>query len=169
MIHLQVFVCAAVAFVGAFFLHVLVWRIFKPRNDINALGLVFVVLPFVAGVALFFVFREKFPLAHFVLSALLYLAVAAAYIQTYPGMRSNVPTLVIVNLVGRSKSGLTVEQIKTTLTQEQMVQNKVEELADEGFVTIAPDQSIQLTARGRTLASIFITYRRLLGLNEGAG
>jgi hypothetical protein len=169
MIHCEVFVSAAAAFVIAFVLHVLVWRILKPRNDINALGLVFIVLPFVAGGALFLAYKETFCLADFVLSALLYLTVAAAYIQTYPGMRSNVPTLVIVNLIGRSKSGLTIEQIKATLTQEQMVQNKVEELADEGFVTMTSDQSIQLTARGRLLANCFIAYRRLLGLSEGAG
>lgn len=169
MIHPQVFVSAAAAFVLVFVLHVFVWRVFKPRNDINALGLVFVVLPVIGGVALFLALREKFSLADFILSALLYLAVAAAYIQTYPGMRSNVPTLVIVNLIGRSQTGLTIEQLKATLTREQMVQNKVEELADEGFVTIAPDQSVQLTARGKLLANCFILYRKLLGLREGAG
>jgi hypothetical protein len=169
MIHPQVFVSAAAAFCLAFVLHVLVWRLFKPRNDINALGLVFIVLPFAAGGALFLVFKESVAPADFALAALLYLAVAAAYIQTYPAMRTNAPTLVMVNLIGRSKSGLTMEQIKATLTQAQMVQSKVEELADEGFITIGPDQSIQLTARGKMLANCFIAYRKLLGLNEGAG
>jgi hypothetical protein len=160
---------AAATFVIVFIIHVLAWRILKPRNDINALGWVFGVVPLLAGIGLLVAFQDRSWLADFALSALLYFAIAAAYIQTYPGMRSNVPTLVIVNLIGRSKSGLTIEQIKQVLTQQQMVQDKVEELADEGFVTIGSDQSIHLTTRGRTLASIFIVYRRLLGLNEGAG
>jgi hypothetical protein len=169
MIHPQVFVSAAVAFAIAFVLHVLVWRIFKPRNDINALGLVFIVLPLVAGGALFGLFRGAVPLGDLILAVILYLTAAAVYIQTYPAIQSNSPSLVIVHLIGRSKSGMTLEQLKSTLTEAQMVQNKIGELADGGFATVASDQTIQLTPRGKLLADVFIAYRKLLALHEGAG
>jgi hypothetical protein len=106
------------------------------------------------------------------LAFVLYLALAGAYIQTYPAIYANAPSLFIVHLIGRSKSGLSLSGLQEAMSTTGItsLDERMKDLVNDSLIAVAPDQSVRLTIAGKILVVFMITLRqKILGLKEGEG
>lgn len=169
MLYLSCLAWGLGSFVAMFIVHLAVWRSGRVQREMLWLFLLFLFLPIVAAVIAVFV---GVSISEVLMALLLYLAVAAAYIQTYPALKEDIPSfqiLLCVYAAGRGDtSGVGAEEVVATIGGTGLVTVKLDELngdrllsENQGDVTLAP--------AGRALALFFYYYRRLLGLAAGKG
>lgn len=101
-------------------------------------------------------------------TTVLYFVFAGVYVQTYPAVQATAPSLEIVHIVGRSKTGLTLAEVLEASESARRINERVEDLFQEGFINSEGD-TISLTTKGKLLALTFVKYREILGLEEGKG
>ena len=154
-------------FASALFLHWLVWRCHKVTREMLWLFLLFLTSPFFFFlVSIQFVFIRTL---EWTAVALLYYALALAYVQTYPALKTLAPSLKILLLIDAHGGGLETEKIFEKMTQpEGFFADKVSELNND-FLIRENRGRLSLTPFGRILADVFIAYRKLLGLEQGVG
>lgn len=160
-----------ISFLTVLALHIIIWRIKKPQNEIGILFLLFIFLPlFLTGFLFFINIFKNFTDNNLLFSVfLLYFSLSCAYIQTYPAARANAPSLQIVYLIYKSgQKGLSEEKIINKFSLNNLVYERVEDLIKESFV-YQQDNTILLTKKGKALANIFWIYRKLYGLEFGQG
>jgi hypothetical protein len=103
-------------------------------------------------------------IAHAVLLAL---ALAAAYVMTYPAIEVESPTLVIIQAISRrGPEGLARAELFEQLNGSVLVAPRIEDLLGERLAVRDGDR-IRSTDRGRLLARVFIVWRALLGAPKG--
>lgn len=153
-------------FLACFFIHVLWWRLWHPKNDISSLLFVFLVIPSVAGVI---VFVSHIPFVDLLSVALLHLALSSAYIMSYPAAQAKCPSLNIMLIVDRAMpDGAGCEEIEKKLGGEDLLDTSVKKMLKEGF--IKEEDSVMIpTGFGRLVAYSFIAFRAILGIKEGKG
>src|SRR6266702_1917143 len=105
----RVFVWATIIFLAAFLLHVIVWRAIKPKAHIAFLFAIFFFIPLAGYGGMMISSHDRLDLS---LAFLLYFAVASVSVQTYPAIQANCPSLFIVHIIGRSKSGLGANKVQ---------------------------------------------------------
>lgn len=157
------------SFCAALALHIAVWRIRRPKNDILGLLVIFALLP-ASAAALLFLSRSHFGLGGSECAAILvlHLAIAAAYIQSYPPAQAVSPSLQILIYVGQSPDGLSRDQILALFDDAKMVSVRFQDLIHTGL--IEPEGSAyRLSPAGRRLIGFFVAYRRWLGLEFKGG
>lgn len=163
------------AFLVGFGAHLVRWRLAPPADSGRVL-----VLTMVVGVVATVVIAAT--LARFVpglarlapagviglLHALLVgLALAAAYVMTYPAIEVESPTLEIVKAVARHEpQGLPAAALYRVLDDNMLVVPRMQELLDEKLAVLEGGR-YRLTARGRSLARLFSAWRHLLGAAMG--
>lgn len=155
-------------FVLALVSHVLIGKFFKIRREIACLALLFLlIMPLL--LAGFFAGRQV-PLGEFYASAMVYLSLALAYLQTYPALKTEIPTFRILLLIHRAKrEGLTIGEIEKNLSGDAELYNlKMTELQEDRLLDRQEGRWV-LKRAGALLADTFILYRRLLGLKSGRG
>ena len=163
-----------ILFLFIFIIHVFIWRIFNPKQQITLLFFMFIIIPvfiILLGYGILIFYKTKFLFINdLLLMLLLYLAFAGVYIQTYPAIQAFSPSLLIVYLIGKNKNPISKVKIKSIMTADNLITNKIYELEQEGFINInKKTNSFSLTKKGKLLANIFLWYRKLLGLKEGDG
>ncbi len=158
-------------FLVVMLVHVIVWRVFKPRQHIVNLFLIFLILPFFF-VVVFAVLNVQFRIVMIsdLLSIfLLYFSLACVYIQTYPAIYAVAPSLKMVCLINKSMpGGLKKEEIKNFFTSKDLLNDRVKDLISENFIYMS-DGEIRLKFKGKFLAGIFFAYRKLYGFQIGEG
>jgi hypothetical protein len=125
--------------------HAALWRIARPTSDARALFLIFLGVP--AAAALGFMGAGTafagggWPQRLDVLAMLLlHWALSLAYIQTYPAVQAQSPSLEIVYAVFKSMPrGLSREELLTTLDTRQLVGDRVEDLVANRLIRAAGD------------------------------
>lgn len=163
----RIFVLSLLLFMGVFALHVAVWRLFRVRREMVLLALLFLAIPGVALVAAL-VSGLLAPVETFAAALMLY-ALSMAYIQTYPGLKDDIPSFRILILLDQAGSeGMTESEILGRIGEQSLFAFKVAELEGDSLVIRVGDR-VRLTPAGRILATVFRSYRRLLGLGLGKG
>jgi len=160
-----------ISFITVLVLHIIIWRIKKPKNEIGVLFLLFLFVPLLLiSFILFINFFKNFTNNNLLFSTfLLYFSLSCAYIQTYPAARANAPSLQIVYFIYKSgKKGLSEEEIINNFNINNLVHDRVDDLIKENFV-YQRDNIILLTKKGRLLANTFTIYRKLYALEPGQG
>jgi hypothetical protein len=100
-------------------------------------------------------------------AVLLSLALAAAYVMTYPAIEVESPTLVIIQAISRrGAEGLARAALFEQLNDSVLVAPRIQDLLDEKLAVRDGDR-IHSTSRGRFLARVFIAWRALLGAPKG--
>lgn len=158
------------AFVVALVIHILWWRFATPSATGKALICLFsLVVPLATtGIAApcymlswgvfegYGIFGEVF------YATLLGLAVAAAYVMTYPAIEVTSPTLKMIELVAaREPRGIDAAEFRAIFDDSRFIVPRLENLLEEGLIMKAGD-AFALTAKGARLAMLFIGWRRLL-------
>jgi len=155
-------------FLVSLLLHVVLWRLFDIKREIVTLFLIFIGFPLVLviGFKVSGIWVGTQALAIGVLD----FALAIAYIQTYPTLRTDIPTFRILILLDQYRgAGLDEREIIERLRDSpDMFSRKVVELERDGLA-VRREGWIYLTSAGLLITRIFIFYRRMLGLPYGAG
>ena len=159
------------AFLIVLLLHILVWNVWQPKAEIKPLLLIFIILP-TLGWLVGLLLIENIGLLSVLdlgLSSLLYYALAAAYIQTYPAITTEIPSFRVLLLLHEAgESGLSRDKLVVKFGTGELLESRLELMKEDSLVKMEGDR-IGLSAAGNLLATIFMTYRRLLGLNQGKG
>ena len=166
---LAVFAWGIVFFLAAFIGHVMLWRFARPKGQIAALMAIFVVLPLIGFGGWLVVSADRLNVA---LASVLYVALAGVYIQTYPAIQANAPSLFIVYVIGRSKHGLSVNALAERMKQTGLtgLEERLKDLVNDSLIAVSANQTVSLTRKGRILVLLMISLRqKVLGLREGEG
>lgn len=145
---------------------VLLWWMIRVRREILILGLVYLVIPGLAylGAAV----TGMAPGAHLLMAALLHLSLSAAFIQTYPALREDIPSVSLLFLI-RDNPGLRENELIDLMTgDERLLSQKMADLDSDGLITGHGDDA-HLTRTGALLATVFHHYRKLLGTKRDQG
>ncbi len=162
------------AFFG-FVLHLARWRIARPPSSGRAL-VVTLLSGIFGGLALLIALSWAAPglaallpdgplaLGH---ALLLALALAAAYVMTYPAIEVESPTLIIIQAIARpGAAGLARDRLFAELNDSVLVAPRIQDLLDEKLAR-REDGRYRLTEKGRALVRIFAVWRAILGASKG--
>lgn len=164
--------------IGLFFalllLHILIWRLRTPKNDVVALFALFIFCPAAAAGSL--LLAIPFSLDNPSLSAtdvlqifVLHAALALAYIANYPAVTAHSPSLAILTIIGASERGrLTGEEIIRLYGNEHTIIRRVEDLEVYGMLA-RRGGTFSLKPAAKFIIRIYILYRKLLGMPPGEG
>jgi hypothetical protein len=161
--------CASVAL--AMVAHVAWWRWRRPAADIAAIFQVFLIVPTLAAAALALGAAMRLvPLSpqEVLLSFALHAALSCAYVQTYPAVQAQSPTLAILLAVGAAPEGLDDAGIVQALDATALVGERASDLVRNGLL-VCEGTRIRPSWAGRIIAVAFGAYRRWLGLSRLGG
>ena len=152
-------------FVICLCIHLLLWRIRRPGNEVLVLLLIFFIMPLLVICFSRFLYGVEF-LSHPVNLAtisLLHMALSSAYIATYPAAKATSPTLKILLIVASAMpTGLTRADIVNHVDVPELFSNYLKDL--ECSLIAKEGDGFVLTWKGRLTVSFFILFRRMLGL-----
>lgn len=158
---------ALIAFVATLTIHVVVWRLCRVRREMLWVFILFLLLPMVVtslGVAFGYVGMLE-ALAVW----LAHVALSAAYVQTYPAFREEIPSFrILLAISAAGERGMTQEAILSLFEKSSLFADKMTDLDNDGLLREV-DGRLRLTRAGRLIARTFYHYRRLLGLESGLG
>jgi len=165
MINWQVILLGAISFILALCAHILCWRLSRPKKQIQSLLLIFAAVPIVAHVLCL----SRFPIYDLLLSLVMTYSLSISYILFYPAAQAISPTLKIELIVKRfMPAGISQEQLKKYFPQDELFCERLDDLLDEGFLTMS-ESGLKITAKGRYFLKVFTALRGLLGLGIGQG
>lgn len=162
-------------FALGFCFHLVIWRIRRPRATAQALIALMVVTVLGGALCLGILSHMLAPVAALTPNGLgewsrtivVALAVAAAYVMTYPGIEVESPTLAMIDVIARNGSrGVTKEELYRQFGDDVVVTPRLEDLLLEGLAHETSGR-VALTGKGLRLAQVFGAWRRLLGLGIG--
>lgn len=154
-------------FVLSLVTHLLVWRIGSIKREVLWLFVLFFGLPLVPLLWLYGIAHVSG--LEMLAIELLEVALASAYVQTYPVLRHVIPSFRILLLIStQGQAGLTKEEIMQALAHESLFSGGLDDLENDSLVTKVGDR-YQVTRSGVVLARIFRLYRRALGAEQGLG
>jgi len=171
LIHPLLMIMGIVSFVFGLGLHVVVWRIRKPKRHLLALLLVF---GLIYGVSLFIFsyfpwFNAYLRSWNLALYSLFYFALSCAYIQFYPAAQAQSPSLQLMLAVGKAGSqGLCEEAIVRQFATQDLRESRLNDLLDARLVAESGGK-LKLTQQGKLFVTPFIGIRQLIGYDEGQG
>jgi hypothetical protein len=176
------------SFIIALFIHSLLWRIRRPQRDVFALFMLFGLLAPLPVLLLFSLLStpggSEFAAACAFVDAsgalLLYCALSASYILTYPALQARCPSLRMVLHIERAGSrGLSMAEVAALFSSADLVTDRLDDLLASGLVSRKDgpgrgsgrnnEVPLRVTLRGALLLRPFMFFRRLLGLGPGTG
>ncbi|MFA5039207.1 MAG: hypothetical protein WC732_05965 [Candidatus Omnitrophota bacterium] len=99
---------------------------------------------------------------------LFYAGLVLSYLVTYSALEVNSPTLEIMLWASqRGHQGLSMEELRSRMTDDYLVLERLKDLRRDGMVTIQENGRYSLSKKGRRLARLFERYRRLLAAGMG--
>lgn len=168
----MVILIALAFFLSAMLLHVVVWRVFKPKRFLSALIIVLMVIPVAAVYFIFFSLRTEpgsFSISDWLGVLLMHLSLVAAYILSYPAIQAKCPSLTMLLLIENSmEKGSTMEELSSAFSDESIRDSRLDDLENDSMV-VCRDGYYYMTAKGGLLLWPLIMLRRLLGLPTGEG
>lgn len=157
-----------------FAVHIIVWRIRLPWVSSLVLVFIFLVVPAIALIIALSGFSGQENLLSMNIIELLevfllHFALSSAYIATYPAVRAVSPSLDILLMVSRAKDGkMTEDDIVKNYTDLRLIVSRIDDLMEYRLV-VEREGRFELRPLARIIITIFIFYRKLLGLPMGQG
>lgn len=153
-------------FVFCLVLHVIAWRLRRPKADIALLVMIFFT-PLV--IFLIIAPRYEIPFLALMAVALLHTALSCSYILIYPASQAASPSLKIMRLVDKAKpDGLTEEEIARQFESGELLEARIQDLIAAKMIHQKGDQ-LSLTPLGQAFVAPFVYLRQILGLPLGKG
>jgi hypothetical protein len=167
-----VLLIALTSFAGCLMCHVALWRLAPPRSDVRALFVIFLGVPALIALGLVAAGPSAGwwpPRLDVLAILLLHGALSVAYIQTYPAVQAQSPSLEIAYTVFRSTPrGLSREELLGALESRQLVDDRIEDLVANRLVRVSGDR-YALTPLSTGIVKLFLGFRALLGLTSRGG
>lgn len=145
----------------------IIWNIKKIKSEFILLVTIFSFIPLV----LFLIFNNLnifLSRGELVNTAVLTYSLSLAYIQTYPALKEDIPSIKILSLIKHSRKISKEELIKNHLLNNSLINSKQEELINDGFI-FKQNGKIKVTKIGFLLAKFFIFYRKIFNLKDSTG
>lgn len=160
----QSFVYGMGGFLILFFLQLIVCRLMlilfgKCRKLVPILFLIFLFIPLIG----FFMTKD-------ISGTILLLSISLGYMFAFPAVSARSPSLEILRLIRsfHQPRGITKEDILRKLSHMNILQDRIQDLIDDGFIKPRQDQ-IEPRLVGKWLGGFFYYYRRLLKMPLGKG
>lgn len=162
---MKILFCGMSIFCVALFLHIGIWKICVPRNQVKIISLIFLGTLMVSGIFLSTI--AHFSIPEVLRTGIFFISLAFAYIATYPAIEADSPTLVMaVNIAGAGKMGLSKEKLQQLMNNDLLIRPRINDLLNAKMVYLDADK-FRLTLKGIFLIRIFIFYRNLLNAGKG--
>ena len=149
--------------------HAAIWNLFRVHKEIQALLILFVVAPSIGYLGL--VLTSLVPPWPVIAAGLLHLMLACAYIQTYPALREDIPSVRILFMI-HANPGIHNSDVVRHFHMEGLLDSqKVKDLGRDGLIvkSDSPSSRLVLTKSGALLAAFFYSYRKILGVHRDQG
>jgi len=159
-------------FVVVLIAHIFLWRLLKPESEITALVIMFIFVPIVLFMGIFFVLgsRINWQTIDFIASLILYYSLSFAYIQTYPVINCEIPSFKILRIINKSMpAGASYEDIERNFDSEELLKSRTDLLVMDGLIINTQMNGMKLSLKGKILANIFLVLRKIYGLDIGEG
>lgn len=162
-------------FLAGLAVHFVVWKIWLPRRQAKAilqilLSATAAALPVLAlcqyqfDCELWFPPRGGWDYVHILL---LDIVLALAYLNTYPGIEADSPTLVMMLTVDRAgPQGLAQEYFSEAMNDDLLVKPRINDLVLDRMAYVREGRYYP-TRKGRVLATLFAVYRKLIKASKG--
>jgi len=161
-------------FVFGFALHFLIWKVRLPQRQVKTFLQIFFGVWIISIFSLIGI-ENSFPdnpllphtLWEYIHISFLTLVIVLSYMNTYPGIEADSPTLVIVHAIKNAGSeGLEKSSLEKKLNNDVLVSPRIQDLLTDHMAYL--DGSIlRLTSKGKLMARIFIFYRSLMKAPKG--
>lgn len=147
--------------------HLAVWRLFRPsRQYFTLLGLYAAILA-AASAAVLMGAAGPASAAEYLTFAMLYTALALAYISTFSAVQADSPSLLILLMVSEAgERGVTREDLRARLGDEILILPRIADLVS-GRLIGREEARYVIRPRGTLLAAVHMWYRALLKLDKG--
>lgn len=172
---MSILFCGLILFSLAFCLHLLAWKIRIPKGQTSVLLLIFSAT-LLAGLCGLWLASESCGVRNIFMPqkasdylhiALFFISLALVYIATYPAIEVDSPSLLIVNKIAEAgSSGLDKNKLAKVIDDDLLVKPRIHDLLSDKLVYFSGDK-YKLTGRGRLIAGIFCSYRKLLKATKG--
>jgi hypothetical protein len=174
MITSLTFVIGSASFTVSFLAHLILWRVYRPRRELNWLVCIFFLLPIVCYLGLLFILPQVkgslivgWPSIFYI--SLWHILLSLVYLLSYPAVQSPCPSLKIILLISKvMPSGLSFAELNESFSHGQLYGDSFSNLKDDGMLYIENDR-YHISHKGRWLVIFFTVYRKLFGLPEGEG
>ncbi len=154
-----------IGFLASLAAQVMIWRLFRVQRELLVLALLFLIFP--AAVYLVVSLVVPTPVT-WLMIALLHLVLSSAYIQTYPALREDIPSVAILFVI-RDTPGLSSEEVIAEMASRgDLSTRKIDDLCRDGLAT-KQSTGLTLTRSGIIFAMAFHIYRKILGTQRDQG
>jgi len=169
---MPVFLVGAGLFALAFAVHAVVWNVRRPRKQALALLVIFLLVGLAGSAAAWLVHGSgggALPPLRFALAILLYLSSCTFYLLLFSAIDSDSPTLTMIGIIRKSGSrGISRDELAQEMAKHSFVRPRLKQMIHDGFLVQVGDR-LHPGRRGRMLAGLVLSYRRLLGEREAGG
>lgn len=153
---------------AGWFIHLLWWRVARPKDDLKALAVCLLLVPAVLSFAiLLFGWLDS---TGWFLTVVLALGLGTAYIFWYPAAQAASPTMLITILAYQAgKDGITESMLKDRLSEKVLSGNSIDSLLHEKFARQDGGEGLVLAPRGRRTLTVIQLLRRSAGFHNPKG
>ena len=154
-------------------IHIVIWRIKIPNNDILVLFLILLSIS-IFTVVVFIQVRIDNVLKNLGESdmcavILLYFALSFAYIMSYPAIQAISPSLEIMMIIGEKKNKINKKEDIIKIYNENVIfEDRIFDLKKNDLIK-NDGGYYKLTLAAKIIINIFILYRKIIGLSFGKG
>ncbi len=141
----------------AFFIHLIVWKIHLPRNHTKALLLIFFIT-LICGTLAF----VRLAINEYLQLCIFFISFTLAYIATYSAIQVDSPSLVMIMTIAKEgHAGVDKNTFEREMNNDILITPRLNDLLAAGAVDL--DKGVyKLRPKGKAMAWVFITYRKLL-------
>jgi membrane-bound metal-dependent hydrolase YbcI (DUF457 family) len=162
---------AAGVFIAAFIVHWIIWRVRMPARQSAALLAIFMgtLLLALAGMVVLPAVTHLPPMRFWACLhvAIFHTAMTLAYLVAYTGIEERSPSMALLTHVAQAGGqGRTREELVAVLKGFDPVHRRLASMLRDKMTT-EETGVYSLTPKGRHWASVFSTWRRLIGISKG--
>lgn len=171
---MSVLICGFTLFIIAFTLHILIWRVKRPKNTAKALIMLFNSI-LIFGIIVLLWLSYNYPnlsilpgaFISYLYITLLFHSLFVSYLLSYPAIEADSPSLVITTRIAQAgQTGLSREKIKELLKDDLLVEPRLKDLINAGLIDLN-NSVYKINTKGVFFIQPFIIYRNFLGLGKG--
>ena len=159
----------------AFFLHVILWKIYLPKRQAKVLlqiffGILIVGILFLINISSFVSEAENLvpqKIPEYLHICLIFISLTLSYMITYSALEADSPTLVMVMTIEKAgQEGLDKKEFDRILNDDLLIKPRIKDLITDKMAYL-DGEKYRLTSKGVLFARIFIFYRKLLNAPKG--
>lgn len=162
---------AVAAFLAFAIVHVVVWRLRRPRAEYATLGVLWLAVLVAALVAVHRVLLQanlpSLAGVDYVNVVMLYTALALPYVTTYSAVQADSPAMsVLLQIDGAGRAGVTRDELRQELNDGRLVIPRLEDLFRAGLARREGERCV-IGPRGALMAGVHTWFRALLRMEKG--